>query len=91
MAGPAGVPVHIEISEILVGGECPLGLRQGQSWTVADGFVPGGMCATAWNSIQPYVVALRYGGTFPWSDTKEIAACCPDAANPVVFQLTVEE
>lgn len=89
MAGPVGDPIRVEITDILVGGECPLGLTRGQAWAVRDGFVPEGMCAAAWNSIQPYVVALRCGGTMPWSGERRMDACCPDAANPVVFRLSV--
>jgi uncharacterized repeat protein (TIGR04076 family) len=88
---PSGVPVRIEITEVLLGGSCPLGLRPGQVWEVGDGFLPQGMCAAAWASIQPYVTALRYGGTMPWSGERSMDACCPDAANPVVFRLTVAQ
>ncbi|MDH4140490.1 MAG: TIGR04076 family protein [Coriobacteriia bacterium] len=85
----SGVPVRVEIEDILVGGECPMGLEVGRAWTVADGHVPEGMCASAWNSIMPFVTALRFGGTFPWSGEKEIRLTCPDAANPVVFHARV--
>jgi uncharacterized repeat protein (TIGR04076 family) len=89
MSNPSGDPVRVEITEILAGGVCPLELKAGQVWEVRDGFLPEGMCAAAWNSIQPYVIALRYGGTMPWSGERLIDVCCPDAANPVVFRLTV--
>lgn len=89
MTGPAGDAVELKIIEILGNGECPLDLKVGQAWEIRDGFVPHGMCAAAWNSIQPYVVALRYGGAMPWSGERLMDACCPDAANPVVFRLTI--
>jgi uncharacterized repeat protein (TIGR04076 family) len=89
MAGSNGVPIKLEVTEILVGGECPVGIVPGQVWEIRDGIVPQGMCAAAWNAIQPYVVALRYGGKMPWSGEAEMSACCPDPANPVVFKLTV--
>jgi uncharacterized repeat protein (TIGR04076 family) len=88
MSGNAGVPVRIGVTEILVGGECPVGHKVGDAWVIRDGIVPPGMCAAAWNSIQPYVVALRCGGVLPWSGETRMSACCPDAANPVVFELT---
>jgi uncharacterized repeat protein (TIGR04076 family) len=91
MAGSNGAPVRLEITEILVGGECPVGHKVGQSWTVTDGIVPEGICAAAWNAIQPYVVSLRYGGAMPWSGETKFAACCPDPANPVVFAMEVVE
>ena len=89
MASPAGRPVRIQVTEILVGGECPVGLRPGEIWEVRDGMLPEGMCASAWNSIEQYVFALRAGGAMPWSGEPEISVCCPDAANPVVFRITV--
>jgi uncharacterized repeat protein (TIGR04076 family) len=88
MAGSNGVPVRLEITEILFGGECPVGHRVGMSWLIEDGIVHGGICAAAWNAIQPYVVLLRYGGAMPWSGESATSACCPDPANPVVFRIT---
>ena len=85
----SGDPVRIEIVRILEGGECPLGHEVGDVWTVESGFCPEGLCAHAYNAIEPFVFALRCGGAFPWSDRRDTEACCPDAANPVVFRLEV--
>jgi uncharacterized repeat protein (TIGR04076 family) len=79
------------MKQILIGGECPVGLKVGDSWLVEDGVVPPGICAAAWNAIQPYVVSIRYGGKMPWSGEAEFSACCPDPANPVVFKMTAVE
>ncbi len=89
MAGSNGKPLRLEVTEILIGGECPVGITVGQVWEVRDGIVPEGICAAAWNAIQPYVVALRYGGVMPWNGQAEMTACCPDPANPVVFKMSV--
>ena len=91
MAGSNGLSLRLEVTHILEGGECPVGIKAGQVWEICDGIVPEGICAAAWNSIQPYVVALRYGGVMPWSGKAEMSACCPDPANPVVFRITVAE
>jgi len=88
-SSPAGIPVRVEVTEILVGGTCPVGIEPGQTWEIRDGMLPDGMCGSAWNAIQHYVFALRAGGRMPWSGQAEISACCPDPANPVVFRLTV--
>jgi len=85
-----GIPVRIEVVRILEGGECPLGHAVGDSWLVADGFCPQGLCSHAWSAIEPCVFALRCGGAFPWSGRKETEVCCPDAANPVVFRVWAE-
>jgi uncharacterized repeat protein (TIGR04076 family) len=88
MPSNSGTPVRLEVTDIMVGGECPVGIKVGDSWLIEDGIVPAGICAAAWNAIQPYVVALRFGGTIPWSGEKQFSACCPDPANPVVFTMT---
>lgn len=86
-----GQPVRVEIVRILEAGTCPMGLKVGDIWEIVDGHTPEGMCGSAWNSIQPFVTSLRYGGTFPWSGEREVELTCPDAANPVVFEATVIE
>jgi uncharacterized repeat protein (TIGR04076 family) len=91
MAGSNGLAVRLEVTEILVGGECPVGIKVGDSWLIEDGIVPQGICAAAWNAIQPYVVAIRYGGVMPWSGEAKFSACCPDPGNPVVFKMTAVE
>ena len=68
-----------------------MGHEVGDVWIVSDGHTPEGMCGSAWNSIQPFVTSLRFGGTFPWSGSREIELTCPDAANPVVFKASLAE
>ena len=91
MAGSNGIPVRLEITDILIGGECPVGHKVGDSWVIKDGIVPEGICAAAWNAIQPYVVSIRYGGAMPWSGEAKFSACCPDPGNPVVFKMEAIE
>lgn len=91
MTGSNGKAVRLMVTEILVGGECPVGIKVGDSWLIEDGIVPEGICAAAWNAIQPYVVAIRYGGVMPWSGEAEFSACCPDPGNPVVFKMAAVE
>ncbi len=60
-------------------GVCQGGFHQvGQVITV-ERTTPGGMCMGAWNSIAPYVTALRMGANFPWEKEKGVANIhCPD-------------
>jgi uncharacterized repeat protein (TIGR04076 family) len=38
--------------------------------------------------LYPNIRTLSFGGTFPWEKDKgATTACCPDAANPVVFEI----
>ena len=60
-------------------GVCQGGFHQvGQVITV-ERTTPGGMCMGAWNSIAPYVTALRMGANFPWEKEEGVATIhCPD-------------
>ena len=68
-------PVRITIKS----GKCQGKINQvGQVFTVKD-TTPVGMCLGAWNSVAPYVTALRYGGSFPWEEKEGSALIhCPD-------------
>jgi hypothetical protein len=48
------------------------------------------MCAWAFNAILPFITTIRFDGRFPWREEPLARVCCPDAENPVVFQLTPE-
>jgi uncharacterized repeat protein (TIGR04076 family) len=91
MADSEGKRVRVEIVDIMGSGECPSGFEVGRSWVVADSVVPEGMCAWAYNAISPFITALRCDGRFPWRDDPVARVCCPDADNPVVFLLSIEE
>ena len=60
-------------------GKCQGGINHvGQSFTV-ENTTPAGMCLGAWNSVAPYVTALRFGADFPWEQAKGYALIhCPD-------------
>jgi uncharacterized repeat protein (TIGR04076 family) len=57
---------------------CPNGHRVGDEWLV-ERKTPAGMCLSAFHSILPFLMALRFGGDFPWDRPGEITVCCPDA------------
>jgi uncharacterized repeat protein (TIGR04076 family) len=92
MSHAKGKTVKIQVVKVLNGGECSSRLHcVGQSWVVSDATVPQGMCCYAYNSIGPFITALHFGGRPPWKDDPEVTVCCPDADNPVVFRLSVED
>ena len=50
------------------------------------------MCVWALTAVFPMYTMLKYGGSFPWeSDADTAHAACPDAGNPVVFELRREK
>lgn len=84
-----GRRVRIEVFSIGGSGTCPMGLEVGRAWEVGDGFVPEGMCDSAYHVLFPYLTTLRFGGDLPWEAEGEARISCPDPANPVVFLLRV--
>ena len=79
---------NVTITVISQTGDCLECHQVGDDWIVKDGKIPGGICFSAFQSMAADLRTLRYGGSFPWRsdpDTAQIA--CPDAGNPVVFEL----
>jgi uncharacterized repeat protein (TIGR04076 family) len=65
---------------------CPHGHRVGDTWTV-EGKTPAGMCLSAFNSLMPFLMHLRFDGDFPWEDRGEVTVCCPDPKVVNTFKL----
>jgi uncharacterized repeat protein (TIGR04076 family) len=75
---------------VSVKGTCELGHKAGDVVRFTDGGVEGRICIHALYSMMPKVFAMMFNADFPWAkdhpDT--LTHPCPDAANPVVFELT---
>lgn len=72
-----------------VKGTCGLGHKVGDFVKFTETGIEGKICIHALYSMLPAVFAMMYEAKFPWledPDTKTHA--CPDAANPVVFEIT---
>lgn len=68
-------------------GVCGAGHKVGEKWAVSDK-TPAGICLSAFAVLYPSIRTLMFGGTFPWSSDKDTnVAACPDADNPVVFEI----
>ena len=68
-------------------GTCALEHKVGDHWIV-DKKTPEGICLSAFDTLFPSLRVLMFGGSFPWeSDPDVTTVACPDAANPVVFEL----
>jgi uncharacterized repeat protein (TIGR04076 family) len=66
--------------------KCPNGHSVGDQWVI-ERKTPGGMCLSAFNSLMPFVMTLRFGGNFPWERDGEATVCCPDPEVVNVFRL----
>ena len=68
-------------------GTCGAGHKVGDEWVIGYK-TPEGICVSAFNAMLPNTLVLMFGGEFPWgSDPDSTTVACPDAANPVVFEL----
>jgi uncharacterized repeat protein (TIGR04076 family) len=68
-------------------GTCGAGHRVGDEWLLGSK-TPDGICLSAFSSLSPSARVLMFGGSFPWSSDPDVSTvACPDAANPVVFEL----
>jgi uncharacterized repeat protein (TIGR04076 family) len=69
-------------------GHCAAGHQVGDEIVFDGQTVQGKVCLSALYSFLPKVFAMRYGAQFPWLDDKDVSThACPDAWNPVVFEI----
>ena len=69
-------------------GYCVAGHQVGDEVVFDGDTVQGMVCIHALYSFLPKVFAMRFGSDFPWLEDKDVAThACPDAWNPVVFEI----
>jgi uncharacterized repeat protein (TIGR04076 family) len=69
-------------------GYCAAGHQVGDEVVFDGQTVQGKVCLHALYSFLPKVFAMRYGAEFPWLEDQDMAThACPDAWNPVVFEI----
>lgn len=70
-------------------GTCGLGHRVGDVVKFTETGVEGKICIHALYSMIPGVFAMMFEAQFPWlEDPDKKTHACPDAFNPVVFEIT---
>ena len=68
-------------------GTCDAEHKVGDQWIIGSN-TPAGICLSAYNAVYPNARTLRFGGSFPWETDPDVSTvACPDAQNPVVFEL----
>ena len=78
--------IKITVTEVRGKGKCSMGLKKGDSWIFKENQVP--FCVWAFNSMFPFISAMKYGAKFPWEPKKNVAyVSCPDPDNTVVFKI----
>ncbi len=72
-----------------VKGTCGQGHKAGDVVTFTEGGVAGHVCIHAMYSMLPKVFAMMFNAEFAWAGNPDVLThACPDAFNPVVFELT---
>ena len=53
---------------------------------------PDGFCDWAWADIHRDVVAVMFGGSYPWiQEPRTAITCCTDGLRPVIFKVEMIE
>ncbi len=69
--------------------ECPCTLKEGMVFISENGEMPEGMCATAWETLAPFVKTLAEGGSRIYGDwmkdPRSAMVSCNDGFRPVSF------
>jgi len=79
--------VKVTVHEVTKG-QCPQGHKVGDSWLIKDGKTPGGMCASAYNTIYPTIRVFRLGGQHPWDEDKDVNyVSCPDRKRWLIYEV----
>ncbi len=80
---------EVKAKVVSVKGTCDLGHKPGDVVRFTQTCVDGKICVHALYSMMPKVFAMMFNGHFPWAQDPDVLSHpCPDAANPVVFELT---
>ncbi len=79
----------VEAKVISQKGTCALGHRVGDVVKFTQTGVEGMICIHALYTMIPGVFAMMFEAQFPWlEDPDKKTHACPDAFNPVVFEIT---
>jgi uncharacterized repeat protein (TIGR04076 family) len=79
---------EVRAKVVSVKGTCGLGHKTGDVVRFTEGGVDGHICVHALYSLMPKVFAMMFNAEFPWAaDPDVLTHACPDAFNPVVFEL----
>ena len=77
----------VSIRVISQKGTCEAEHKVGDQW-ITGGKTPEGICLSAFSFMLPVINVLMYGGSLPWEDDPDMTTvACPDAENPLVFEL----
>ena len=78
----------IKVKVLSLKGSCALGHKVGDIIDITETGIEGKICIHALYSMLPAVFAMMFEARFTWlKDPDKKTHACPDAANPVVFEI----
>ncbi len=78
---------HVAVKVISQTGICGNKHKVGDEWIIKHK-TPEGICLGAFASILPFTRVLMFDGALPWDTDPDVThVACPDATNPVVWEL----
>ena len=82
---------NIRLKVIKQQGTCAFGHKVGDEVLFDGETIQGKVCLSALYSVLPKVFAMQFEAQFPWLKDPDVAThACPDAYNPVLFQVIRE-
>ena len=83
------VPYNVSVTvHSVTKGQCPQGIKTGDSWLIENGKTPANMCAGAYNSVAPAIRTFRLGGEHPWDEDKDVTyVSCPDPEHWLIYEV----
>lgn len=83
------MPNTVTVKVISQKGTCDAGHKVGDTIHFAEKNIDGQICIHALYAILPKIFAMMFDARFPWLENPDIStSACPDAANPVVFEIS---
>jgi len=85
------MPTRITVTCKEIKTHCGAGQQVGDVVTFDGMNVSGRICIHALAGMMYKIFAMHQGVNFPWLDDPDVAThACPDAANPVIFEIRRE-
>ena len=80
----------VKAKVVSIKGTCHAGHQLGDEAVFTDTGVEGKLCFDAMCTMVPKAWGMRYNAELPWQEdpAAPVRHACPDAANPVVFELS---
>jgi uncharacterized repeat protein (TIGR04076 family) len=78
------VPYDVTVKVISQKGHCIADQKVVDEWVVGSHTLAG-ICVAAFNSLLPTIRVLRFNGSY--GDAKKHDIACPDATNPMVYEV----